>query len=381
MGSIVLVYQRSQPWRPGMVLHCGAYPVTSVSFSADSSTLLTAANDGATRLWNLDTGEQLSTTDHKMMLQAAALAPSGKTYVTAGDDGKVMIHGPDLEQELFDFGAGAKIASLHFSNDGTRLVACAPHWLSNYGHIAVISVQNRNSANIYIVSDADCETYPIENSNRIVATTADGLVNVFQDGIVRPIAAMRGDSSFFRSAVFSPDGMFIATVGTDCTARLWTASSSDGARSILEVDAVAKPGTENRHTWTAKPLAILRGHKQYVLSSQFSPEGDRLATVSLDGSVRIWGGRDGAPLAVLSDKGPSRSVVFSPDGKRLASAGIDGTVQLWDRRCSERWYGKVMLPEFWLMLLLLPALLWSIRRDTRSLRNPGVPPGVTFPQQ
>jgi WD40 repeat protein len=81
----------------------------------------------------------------------------------------------------------------------------------------------------------------------------------------------------------------------------------------------------------------------------------------------VWDGRNGDLLAKLTESGPWRSAVFSPDGSRISAAGIDGTVQVWDRRCSERWYGILALPELWFLLLVLfPALIWSIRRDRRS---------------
>jgi len=84
-------------------------------------------------------------------------------------------------------------------------------------------------------------------------------------------------------------------------------------------------------TATALEIAVLRGHSDDVNLVLFSPDGTRLASASIDRTVRLWHGQTGAEIVVLqrhSDK--ITDVVFSPDGTRLASSSEDGIVRLWD---------------------------------------------------
>jgi WD40 repeat protein len=70
-----------------------------------------------------------------------------------------------------------------------------------------------------------------------------------------------------------------------------------------------------------------------VLSVAFSPDGQALASGSLDNTIRLWDAASGALLRTL--KGHTytvRSVAFSPDGRALASGSWDGTVRLWGVR-------------------------------------------------
>ena len=78
-------------------------------------------------------------------------------------------------------------------------------------------------------------------------------------------------------------------------------------------------------------LTTLVGHTDGVISVAFSPDGQRLASVGFDHTVKIWDSATGKELFAL--KGHSsgvRSVAFSPDAQRLASGGLDSTLKIWD---------------------------------------------------
>ena len=65
------------------------------------------------------------------------------------------------------------------------------------------------------------------------------------------------------SAVFSPDGTRIATSsGANRTACVWDSQ-------------------------TGAPLLVLQGHGRDVCGIDYSPDGQRLATVSLDGTAKV----------------------------------------------------------------------------------------------
>ncbi len=73
----------------------------------------------------------------------------------------------------------------------------------------------------------------------------------------------------------------------------------------------------------------LEGHKDIVWDVSYSPDGQLLASGSLDKSVKIWR-TDGSLLQTLQGHNESiTSLSFSPDGSLLASASRDKTVKIW----------------------------------------------------
>ncbi|KAE9403162.1 WD40 repeat-like protein [Gymnopus androsaceus JB14] len=86
-----------------------------------------------------------------------------------------------------------------------------------------------------------------------------------------------------------------------------------------------------RYSWPAQQ-AVLTGHKSWVNSVTFSPDGKRIVSGSEDYTVRIWNAETGMiigePLQGHTDS--VNSVACSPDGKRIVSGSEDYTVRIWN---------------------------------------------------
>ncbi|MBM3737284.1 MAG: TIR domain-containing protein [Acidobacteria bacterium] len=76
---------------------------------------------------------------------------------------------------------------------------------------------------------------------------------------------------------------------------------------------------------------VARGHTDSVSCCAWSPDGKRLASASLDNTLRIWDPSNARSLASLHGHSASvSSCAWAPDGKRLASASLDNTLRIWD---------------------------------------------------
>ena len=75
----------------------------------------------------------------------------------------------------------------------------------------------------------------------------------------------------------------------------------------------------------------LTGHTEWVNSVSFSPDGNILASGSVDNTIRLWNSNTGRHIRTLTGHTSSvNSVSFSPNGQMLASGSGDNTIRLWN---------------------------------------------------
>jgi WD40 repeat protein len=114
-----------------VVLDTGGHTaqVLLVAFTPDGRELVTASQDGAIRLWDVDLGESLRVIYPPVWsLTAAALAPDGKAVAVAGTaDGKLVIGLVNLETDKVTLLRGHRrwLSALTFSKDGKLLASAS----------------------------------------------------------------------------------------------------------------------------------------------------------------------------------------------------------------------------------------------------------------
>jgi WD40 repeat protein len=141
---------------------------------------------------------------------------------------------------------------------------------------------------------------------------------------------------------FSADGSLVAASWrSDGGVRVFDASNGrligtfprPGAHTTFSPDGRLLAVSNSNFDMIAFDLAT--GEKAFRLGgnveSAWAPDGLRIATANVDGTVGLWDGQTGAPLFTLfGHTATVNDVDWSPDGTRLVTASSDGTAKIWE---------------------------------------------------
>lgn len=127
-------------------------------------------------------------------------------------------------------------------------------------------------------------------------------------------------------AVCPTNSELLATGGEDHTVRLWDLRDIEPSSQLARMSREKVMGINLAHF-------TLKGHEGGVSRVRFTGDGQLLASVSKDCSVRVWIPSLFNPLLLakfIAHEAWIRDVSWSPDQKSLFTAGSDGMVFAWE---------------------------------------------------
>ena len=149
--------------------------------------------------------------------------------------------------------------------------------------------------------------------------------------VPRTLATLSAHEGSVNCVRWSPNGRLLASGSDDQVVMLWRLALP-GERVAMPFGSGAAPNVEK---WRC--VARLQGHDGDVVDVAWAPDSRRLASVSLDNTVRVWdtsADRDVVTLLKVLEghMGMVKGVAWDPIGRYIASQGDDRAVILWDTR-------------------------------------------------
>ncbi len=345
--------------------------VTSVAFSRDGKILASGSSDKTILLWDIsDPGAPRRLGNALVGLtegvEGVAFSPAGQSLASVSLDSIILlwdISDPSVPRPLGNTLTGhrSSVTQVAFSPDGQTLASVG-------SRVFIWDISNPDAPQelghplegYSVAFNPVSKTLAVGSTNQVpMWDLSDPRAPRLLGGLIYTDITDIEFESVLESVVFSPDGQTLASVSGGADVALWDVSDPTtqrqlaqgftsaytiafnpmtgilasgygfGGQGVIDLWDVSEPGTPRLQG------EVLDAHTELVTSVAFSPNGQTLASGSMDKTILLWDVSDpnaprqlGNPLT--GHTSTVRSVAFSSDGKWLATASEDKTILLWD---------------------------------------------------
>lgn len=323
--------------------HAGSR-IFSLTFSQDSEYLTAVDSEGSSWTWKSTTGADISHVTSSAPIIGMAFSPDGNRMTTINEDNILQVFEVPTRQESLrlEFPAGE---SVRLSQDSRFLAV-----VDGNNEVNIWEVNSKREITSLWATKAYGSKIALHPAGKYLAVTGDATstTNSLQIWDIE-----RGQQINFLnhkggviSMDFSPDGEYIAVGATDGDyvwnlkngkrAAYFSSEGRDFTDYIsLSIGSQYLASASHRSgiAWirevaTGREISRVR-HENLIGASTFGSDGNHLATVGLDDTVRVWETRTGQEIARVSDVNGLIRSVFSSDGKYLSTVDLNGTAWVW----------------------------------------------------
>jgi WD40 repeat protein len=292
------------------------YSVGSITFSQDGSLIASGGNDNAAKIWNVATGEQISSVGHSKAVSCVRFSPSGKFLLSTALDGSVKYSKIEDGETIknFNLSNNARVYSAAFAPNEKEVIVGTSYSRSLPANVVIIDIE-KEVIGTYAGHKGTIYSVAFSRDGQKFLTGSENTTAILWDTKTKtPIRTLQGHAGSITHVEFSSNEKWILTssgYNNDQTARLWNVQTGVEIRSF----------------------GIRRANSSIIIhGASLSPDGRFIATITLTAvgsrdnySIKIWDTQNGKEKASFPPVTSAiLDILFSPDGKSILMALAPG---------------------------------------------------------
>ncbi|XP_043805789.1 WD40 repeat-containing protein HOS15 isoform X3 [Manihot esculenta] len=286
--------------------------VTTLDWNGEGTVLATGSYDGQARIWNTNGELKTTLSKHKGPIFSLKWNKKGDFLLTGSCDKTAIVWDVKTEEwrQQFEFHSGP-----------------------------ILDVDWRNNLSF-------------------ATSSTDNMIYVCKVGDTRPVKTFAGHQGEVNCVKWDPTGSLLASCSDDISAKIWSMKQDKHVHDLREHSkeiytirwSPTGPGTNNPNQqlvlasasfdstvklWDVelgKRICSLNGHRDPVYSLAFSPNGEYLASGSLDRCINIWSLKEVKIVKTYTGNGGIFEVCWNKEGDKIAACFANNTVCVLDLR-------------------------------------------------